>query len=124
MVELPMNRNNVDVNRTGLGGDASLHSAAARGGHEAVGKMSVDWGGVNVDSKGVRGNTPSSEAARDGHKESVEILLERRVDLNAKKGQPTAALFRVSVHGDYEVVKLLLQLSAGANAIDKKIEPL
>ena len=53
MVELPMDRNNVDVNRTGLGGDTSLHSAAARGGHEAVGERSVHWGGVNVDSKGV-----------------------------------------------------------------------
>lgn len=85
MVELPMDRNDVDVNRTGLGGDTSLHSAAARGGHEAVGEISVDWGGVNVDSRDVRGNTPSSEAARDGHRKAVEILLERRVDLNAKR---------------------------------------
>lgn len=115
-----MNRNDVDVNRTGLGGDTSLHSAAARGGHEVVGERSVDWGGVNVDSRDGQGNTPSSEAARDGHREAVEILLERRVDLNAKKSQPTAALFRVSVHGDYEVVKLLLQFSADANAIDRK----
>lgn len=58
MVELPMDRNDVDVNRTGLGGDTSLHSAAARGGHEVVGEISVNWAGVNVDSKGVQGNTP------------------------------------------------------------------
>ena len=49
-------------------------SWAARGGHEAVVKLLVETGKVDVDSKDSDGRTPLSWAAREGHEAVVKLL--------------------------------------------------
>jgi ankyrin repeat protein len=43
-------------------------------GHEAVVKLLLDTGKVDVDSKGVDGRTPVWWAAENGHESVVELL--------------------------------------------------
>ena len=49
-------------------------SMAAWEGHEAVVKLLLEIGKVDVDSKGTDGRTPLSRAAENGHEAVVKLL--------------------------------------------------
>ena len=60
----------------------SIWDAAAKGNIEAV-KYHLA-AGVDVNSNGYRGFTPLHYAARNGHKEIVELLIAKGADVNVK----------------------------------------
>ena len=60
-------------------------SWAAENGHEAVVKLLLETGKVDVDSKDQYGRTPLSWAAENGHEAVVKLLLETgKVDADSK----------------------------------------
>ncbi|KAH8730688.1 ankyrin repeat-containing domain protein, partial [Phaeosphaeriaceae sp. PMI808] len=66
-------------------GRTSLSWAAEKG-HEAVVKLLIDTGKVDVDSKDFKyGQTPLSRAAEKGHEAVVKLLIDTgKVDVNSK----------------------------------------
>ncbi|KAF2175472.1 hypothetical protein K469DRAFT_533281, partial [Zopfia rhizophila CBS 207.26] len=64
-------------------------SWAAGGGHEAVVKLLLETGKVEVDSKDRKsGQTPLSWAAEGGHEAVVKLLLETgKVEVDSKGGK-------------------------------------
>lgn len=115
VVETLLNQDDVDVNSKNDQGMTPLSFAAAEG-REAVVKILVNRHEVNIDSKNREGDTALSLAAQNHHKAILEILLQWVVDSDSGKSQLTVALLRASERGSYEIVKLLLQQNADANA--------
>lgn len=62
------------------------------------------------------GQTPLIQAARNGEKEMVEILLSFNVDLNNKDNAGRTALHWAADNGQVAVIKLLLAKKADVNA--------
>jgi hypothetical protein len=90
--------------------DRSLLMWAAEGGHEAVVKLLLETGKVEVESKDLSGMTPLSIAAKSGHNAVVALLLETKkvnVDLRDWAGQTPLSL--AAQRGHRRVVKLLLE---------------
>ena len=98
-------------------------SWAAEGGHEAVVKLLLEAGGVDVDSKDKYGQTPLSWAAERGHKAVVKLLLETgKVDVDSKdKPFGQTPLWWAAGGGHEAVVKLLLE--TGKADVDPKDDP-
>ena len=89
-------------------GRAPLSWAAERG-HEAVVKLLLETGKVDVDSKDRYGRTPLSWAADRGHEAVVKLLLETgKVDVDSKDRGRTP-LSWAAERGHEAVVKLLLE---------------
>ncbi|KAH8767818.1 hypothetical protein BGZ57DRAFT_797785, partial [Hyaloscypha finlandica] len=86
-------------------------SWAAQNGHEAVVKLLLETGKVDVDSKdSVHSWTPLSWAARNGHEAVVKLLLETgKVDVNSKGSNGRTPLLLAALYGHEAVVKLLLE---------------
>jgi hypothetical protein len=59
-------------------------SLAAGGGYEAVIKLLLETGKVDVDSKDKGGRAPLAWAARNGHEAAVKLLLGKGVDMESK----------------------------------------
>jgi ankyrin repeat protein len=58
---------------------------AAENGHEAMVKMLLDTGQVDLDAKDKNGQTPLSLAARNGHEAVVKMLVDTgKVDVDAE----------------------------------------
>ncbi|KAK4205934.1 hypothetical protein QBC37DRAFT_162144, partial [Rhypophila decipiens] len=84
-------------------------SWAAENGHEAVVKMLLDTGKVDVDSKDNNGRTPLSRAAKNGHEAVVKMLLDTgKVDVDSKDNNEWTPLWVAAWDGHEVVVKMLL----------------
>ena len=93
---------NDSYNRTPL-------SYAAMTGHEAVVKLLLDVGEVNVNAKDINGYTPLSYASNNGHEAVVKLLLDvGEVNVNAKDINGYTPLSYAANNGHEAVVKLLL----------------
>ena len=85
-------------------------SWAARNGHEAVVKLLLETGKVDVESKDNDGRMALSWAARNGHEAAVKLLLETgKVDVESKDDYGRTALWCAARSGHEAVVKLLLE---------------
>ncbi|EFX02408.1 nacht and ankyrin domain containing protein [Grosmannia clavigera kw1407] len=87
-------------------------SLAAENGHEAVVKLLLETGQVDVDSKDTEyGRTPLSWAAKNGHEAVVKLLLETgQVDVDSKDAEyGRTPLSWAAENGQEAVVKLLLE---------------
>ncbi|KAK4163274.1 hypothetical protein QBC43DRAFT_301253 [Cladorrhinum sp. PSN259] len=83
---------------------------AARNGHEAIVKMLLYTGQVDVDAKDSRdGHTPLSYAAKNGHEAVVKLLLATdQVDVNSKDIYGYTPLCSAAWNGHEAIVKVLL----------------
>ncbi|OCK75533.1 ankyrin, partial [Lepidopterella palustris CBS 459.81] len=94
-------------------------SWAAGGGHEAVVKLLLETGEVDVDSKDEYGRTPLLLAAEGGHEAVVKLLLETgEVDVDSKDNGGRTPLSWTAFRGHEAVVKLLLE--TGKVDVDSK----
>ncbi|KAL8395835.1 hypothetical protein RB595_003329 [Gaeumannomyces hyphopodioides] len=84
-------------------------SHAAENGHEAVVKLLLATGSVNVDSGDTYGYTPLSYAAKAGHEAVVKLLLATStVNVNSGNNFSRTPLSYAAEQGHEAVVKLLL----------------
>jgi ankyrin repeat protein len=83
-------------------------SLAAGGGREAVIKLLLETGNVDVDSKDKGGRTPLAWAARDGHEAVVKLLLEKGVNMESKDQRGRTPLLWAA-RGHEAVVEMLLE---------------
>ena len=60
-------------------------------------------------------------ALREGHKETVQLLLEKGIDINQTNKIGWNALHLASSEGHLEVVKLLIEKGIDINQTDKKL---
>jgi ankyrin repeat protein len=94
---------------------------AARNGCEAVVKMLLDTGKVDVDAKDYIGRTPLSLAAGNGHEAVVKMLVDTgKVDVDAKDEGGRTPLWWAARNGHEAVVKMLLD--TGKVDVDAKNE--
>jgi ankyrin repeat protein len=99
------------------GRNALYHAAGA--GHEAVVRLLLETGQVDIDSKDNQGQTPLSWAAKKGDEAVVRLLLETgQVDIDSKDNQGQTPLSWAAKKGDEAVVRLLLE--TGQVDIDSK----
>ncbi|OBS17522.1 hypothetical protein FPOA_12014 [Fusarium poae] len=82
---------------------------AARNGSEAMVKMLLDTGKVDVDAKDYIGRTPLSWAAENGHEAVVKMLVDTdKVDVDAKDKGGRTPLWWAAANGREAVVKMLV----------------
>ena len=61
------------------------------------------------------GNTPLLNSAENGHKETVQLLIEKGVDVNANNHEGQSALHFAVISGHDEVVRVLIENGANPN---------
>jgi cytohesin len=99
----------------------SLNQASVEGDVARV-KALLDEG-TDVNAKNSRmGYTALHGAARNGHKEVVELLLANGADINARENQSKTPLFLAVEYGKKEIVELLLARGADVNAAARGAE--
>ena len=102
----------------GCGPSVDIHEAAKDGNIKAV-KQHLD-AGADVNSKGGYENgTALHFAAGKGHKEIVELLIAKGVDVNAKDNRGGTPLHSTASGGQKEIAKLLIAKGADVNAKDE-----
>ncbi len=76
----------------------------------------------DINEKDSRGATPLHCAVEGGHREIVQILLDKGADLQAKNDFGNTPLHEASYRGDIELVKFLVSKGADlkAKAVDGK----
>ncbi len=75
--------------------------------------------GVNVDISNKAGQTALHKAAAKGHIPMMEMLLDKKSDINKADDRGWTALHNAAYYGEYKAVKLLLRKGAKINAKDK-----
>ena len=96
----------------------SIFNAADQGNIEAVKKHLAD--GVDVNKKDKGGYTPLHWAAFGGHKETVELLIAKGAEVNAKDYEIGATPLDCAIIQDYVEIKKLLVKHGGKTAEELK----
>jgi ankyrin repeat protein len=118
LVEQPGYESKIDLKDTKYG--QTPLSWAARYGHEAVVRLLLDTGKVDVDAKDTKySRTPLSWAVLYGHEAMVRLLLNTgKVDIDAKDTSGRTPLSWAARYGHEAVVRLLL--NTGKVDVDAK----
>lgn len=96
------------------GGLMALHSASI-GNHVEIRcilldqRMDFEWVGVNIDSVSNRNGTALSCAARNGHMEMLQMLVESGADLRFQSTGRISGLGGAASEGQVEAVRVLLE---------------
>jgi len=102
---------------------AAIHIAAYSGNSGVVRLLCQDYGadvncstGETLEEEPKKNITPLQWAARRGHTEVVEVLLDNKVNVHAYTNDGVTALHLAAGNGHTKVVKLLLANKADVNA--------
>ncbi|HIG23126.1 ankyrin repeat domain-containing protein, partial [Henriciella sp.] len=71
--------------------------------------------GVDINAKGLFGDTPLHIAAQFGHTEIAELLIAKGADVNADNAKETP-LHRAATNGHYAIAELLIAAGVDVNA--------
>ncbi len=108
-----------DIDEKGKYGRNALHAACCYKGRSAIIRLLIDHG-ANVNARDVAESTPLHFAARYADKQTVELLLTKGADVNAKnkkKGRtPLFEAMTSPIAGRKEVVELLVAKGAKVSA--------
>jgi hypothetical protein len=78
---------------------------------------------VSIDVSNASGQTPLILAARHGHKEIVEFLLEQGADVNASDNEGKNAWYHAAFNHHDSVAKILVQHGATWQSIERRPQP-
>ena len=95
----------------------NLYEAAESGDIEAVKQHLADGSDIELKCTGC-GSTALGHAAKNGHKEIAELLVENGADVSAKDEDGWTPLFYPAGGGKKEVVEILISNGADVNATD------
>ncbi|GMF88283.1 unnamed protein product [Aspergillus oryzae] len=102
-------RETVEFNSQDSGYGRTTISWAAENGYEAVVKLLLATGKVDIDSKDSNSRIPLFWAAKNGHRTVVELLIgTEKVDIDSRDSWGLALLYLAANNGDEAVVELLL----------------
>ena len=87
-------------------------------GHSDIIKLLLDVRPQDINHKDNCGATALTYAAFHGHKEIVELLLNKGANIDNKDNNGSTALTKVAFHGHKEIVKLLLDKGPNINEKD------
>jgi ankyrin repeat protein len=93
-----------------FGGRTPLSWASGEG-HEALSKLLLDTGKVDVDSNDSLDRTPLSWASGNGREKTMKLLEERKADVNSRDDDGQTPLLWATSEGQEAGVKLLLSNS-------------
>ena len=101
-----------------------LITAAEEGNYEEVGKL-LSFGIIDVNGENEHGETAVFKAALKGHKDIVQLLIDRGADLNKTDKSGYTPIYVAVVFGREDVVKLLLDNGENPNnALERHWTPL
>ncbi|XP_046543577.1 uncharacterized protein LOC124253782 isoform X8 [Haliotis rubra] len=108
VVELLVSRG-ADVSLVDDVGNNILHYTCV-GGDRETGEFVLSLDGVDINSRGERSRTPVMEAAREGHRDVVELLVSRGADVSLVDDDGDNILHYACGGGDRKTVELVLSL--------------
>ncbi|XP_067654042.1 putative ankyrin repeat protein RF_0381 isoform X2 [Haliotis asinina] len=108
VVELLVGRG-ADVSLVTNSGNNALHLACRNGNLETV-KLILSLNVVDINSRGQHSRTPVMEAAVNGHRDVMEVLVGRGADVSLVTNSGNNVLHLACRNGDLETVKLILSL--------------
>ncbi|XP_067662108.1 ankyrin repeat domain-containing protein 17-like [Haliotis asinina] len=103
-------REGADVSRVNDVGNNALH-VACRGGHVDVAEFILSLNRVDVNSRGWRSRTPLMEAAANGRREVVELLMKEGADVSLRDDDGNNTFHLACVGEHLEVAEFLLSLN-------------
>ena len=101
----------------GVTGRRNRRANFGDGNIEAVKQQLANGTDVNAQN-GPVGRTPLHEAALRGHKEVVELVIDKDADVNAKNWEGGTPLHYAALTGRKEIAELLIDNGADVNAKD------
>jgi ankyrin repeat protein/mono/diheme cytochrome c family protein len=110
-----------DVNAKQIEGRTPLFLAASMGSPQPTVTMLLEHGGDPALAT-TNGQTPLMAAAARANFELIGLLLDRKVDVNAKNGAGETALMFAASSGNARAVKVLLERGADARVRSKRSE--
>ncbi|KAH8745815.1 ankyrin repeat-containing domain protein, partial [Diaporthe sp. PMI_573] len=93
----------------------SIHLAALNGHDKVLGNLLDDSDKAALNVRDGKGRTPLMWGCLVGHKEVVQMLLDKGADVNTQGGEYGNALHAASHQGHKEVVQMLLDKGADVN---------
>ncbi|XP_067661560.1 ankyrin repeat domain-containing protein 50-like [Haliotis asinina] len=100
-----------DLSISGKGGDNILH-IACQSGHTDVVQYLLSLNSLDINSRGWKKRTPVMLAAKGGHKEVIELLINHRADLSTIDKVGNNILHIACESGHIDVVQYLLSLDS------------
>ncbi|CAG2206764.1 unnamed protein product [Mytilus edulis] len=109
IVQLLLNKTDIDPNKGNKNGETPLHFAARNGSHKIV-QMLLERTDIDPNKGNKNGETPLHFAARNGSHEIVQMLLER-TDIDPNKGNKNGEtpLHFAARNGSHRIVQMLLE---------------
>ena len=112
--------NVTNINLRNVQGQTALHKAVRRGDTDITSIILNH--GADVDAQDNGGSTPLHLAISDASlpyvEQAVGLLLKHGANINLRNGQGQTALHKASLRGDPEIIQLLLDHDADADALD------
>mmetsp|Transcript_17949 Transcript_17949/g.26580 ORF Transcript_17949/g.26580 Transcript_17949/m.26580 type:complete len:220 (+) Transcript_17949:55-714(+) len=95
-----------------------VFESCSRKGSEELAKRSIDDGLIDVNARGIFGDSALHFAAHSGNVDGIMCLIERGADINSKNNLKVTPLGKAVAEGHIDAIKCLLENGADMNTVD------